>query len=92
MRRVVIVGLALVFLAALLVSEGQQAGKVYRLGFLGMAPGPDGRDTRLEIFRQGLRDLGYFEGRNIVLEVRYPEGKLERLPDLAAELARARTR
>ena len=51
-----------------------------------MTRGPDGRDTRLDMFRRGLRDLGYVEGRNITLEVRYAEGKPEVFPDLAADL------
>ena len=44
--------------------------------------------TSLEAFRQGLRDLGYVEGQNLVMESRYAEGSVERLPDLAAELVR----
>jgi ABC-type uncharacterized transport system substrate-binding protein len=77
-------------LAAPLAVEAQPAEKVYRLGYL--ASGwPDER-TRLllDSFRKALRDLGYLEGRNIVSEIRYAEGKVERLPDLAAELVRSK--
>jgi putative tryptophan/tyrosine transport system substrate-binding protein len=78
--------LALGLLAAPLAAEAQPAGKVYRLGYLSMVPPPD--DTRVDSFREALRDLGYLEGRNIVLEIRHAEGKPERLPDLAADLVR----
>jgi putative ABC transport system substrate-binding protein len=65
-------------------AEAQQAAKVPRIGYLSLnlASNPPTR----EAFRQGLRDLGYVEGRNVVIEYRDAEGKLERLPALAAEL------
>jgi len=71
-------------LAAPLVAEAQQAAKVTRIGYLShnLAASPHLR----EAFLQGLRDLGYVEGRNVVIEYRYAEGKPERLPALAAEL------
>src|SRR6266487_1625560 len=71
-------------LAVPLVGEAQQTAKVARIGFLALnlAPNPHLR----EAFLQGLRDLGYVEGRNVVIEYRDPEGKPERLPALAAEL------
>ena len=71
-------------LAAPLVAEAQQTAKVTRIGYLStnLAASPH----LLEAFRQGLRDLGYVEGRNLVIEYRDAEGKLERLPALAAEL------
>src|SRR2546425_12866256 len=77
---VLAVGLSLAPLAA----EAQQPGKVPRIGYLGLnrAAYPD----LVEAFLQGLRDLGYVEGRNIVIEYRDAEGKSERLPALAAEL------
>ncbi len=70
--------------AAPLAAEAQQAAKIPRIGFLAanLAANPHLR----EAFRQGLRDLGYVEGRNIVIEYRDAEGQLERLPALAAEL------
>ena len=67
--------------------EAQQAEKVFRIGVL-VAPSASYISYRLEAFRQRLRELGYVEGKNIVIEYRYAEGKLERLPDLAAELVR----
>ena len=86
-RSALIVTLALGILSAPLPADAQQAGKVYRIGFLGGAS-PSVAARPLEAFRQGLRDLGYVEGKNIVIEYRYAEGKFERLPDLAAELVR----
>ena len=77
--------IALVALGAVpLAAEAQQAAKVPRIGFLAgsLAGGPH----LPEAFRQGLRALGYVEGRNVVIEYRDAEGKLERLPALAAEL------
>jgi putative tryptophan/tyrosine transport system substrate-binding protein len=71
-------------LAAPLAAEAQEAIKVARIGFLAgnLAALPNLR----EAFLQGLRDLGYVEGRNVVIEYRDAKGKLERLPALAAEL------
>ena len=83
-RRAFISTLAGGLLAAPLAAEAQQAVKVPRIGYLA-ANLPTGRHL-LEAFRQGLRDLGYVEGRNLVIEYRDAEGKLERLPALAAEL------
>jgi len=78
------VTVALVALLNLAAAEGQPGGKVPRIGVLvtslTIAP------HMLEAFRQRLRDLGYVEGRNVMIEYRDAEGKLERLPDLAAEL------
>ena len=69
------------------VAEAQQPKKIPRIGFLG-AVSPSTISDRIEAFRQGLRELGYVEGKNIVVEYRWAEGKIERLPDLAAELVR----
>jgi len=66
-------------------AEAQQPKKVPRIAFLGGAS-PAPISYRIEAFRQGLRELGYVEGKNIFIEYRYAEGKLDRLPALAAEL------
>jgi len=83
-RREFIGTLAGGLLATPLAAEAQQAAKVARIGFLAanLSASPHLR----EAFLQGLRDLGYVEGRNVVIEYRSAEGKLERLPALAAEL------
>jgi putative tryptophan/tyrosine transport system substrate-binding protein len=70
-------------LAAPLATEAQQAGKVYRIGFLSNA---SSQSTLWFTLRAGLSDLGYLEGKNLVVEYRWAEGKVDRLPDLAAEL------
>jgi putative ABC transport system substrate-binding protein len=76
-------------LAAPLAADGQQAGKVYRIGVLLGGSRPDTLGVE-EAFRQGLRDLGYVEGRNISIEYRFAEGRLDRFPDLASELVRVK--
>src|ERR1044071_7042694 len=72
-------------LFALCSAEAQQPKTNARLGFLG-ATSPSVEAGRIEAFRDGLRELGYVEGKNTVIEWRWAEGKLERLPILAAEL------
>jgi len=72
-------------LAAPLASFAQQPAKIARIGFLSAASA-QGTETQLQAFRDGLRELGYVEGKNFQLEVRWGEGKLERLPALAAGL------
>jgi putative ABC transport system substrate-binding protein len=74
-------------LAAPLAAEAQQAGKVWRIGYLtsGFKEVP-GSNPGLAPFSQSLRELGYVEGRNAILEIRYAEGRTERFPALAAEL------
>jgi len=76
--------LATVLLSTAHPTEAQQSGKIPRIAFL-MASSP-GTDSRVEGFRQGLRELGYIEGKNIAIEWRYAEGKEDRVPKLAAEL------
>src|SRR5438067_10113612 len=70
--------------AAPLAADGQQAAKVARIGYL--ANNPATSPYLREAFLRGLRDLGYVEGRNLVIEYREAEGKADRLPALAAEL------
>src|SRR2546425_5629933 len=82
-----IVTLTLSLLAAPLAADAQQAGKVPRIGFLGVTS-PSDRPSHLDAFRQRLRELGWVEGQNIVIDYRYAEGRVDRLPDLAAELVR----
>ena len=71
------------------VAEAQPTAKVYRIGFLSLLPAETGA-APFRALSEGLRDLGYMEGRNIIFERRYADGRLERLPDLAAELVRLR--
>jgi putative tryptophan/tyrosine transport system substrate-binding protein len=79
--------LVMVLLAVAVVAKAQQPKKVPRIAYLS-GNFPSSIAARTEAFRQGLRELGYVEGKNIVIEYRYGEGKLERLPTLAAELVR----
>jgi putative tryptophan/tyrosine transport system substrate-binding protein len=76
-----------VLLLTISLLEAQQPGTVPRIGFLS-ATSPSTISARVEAFRQGLRELGYVEKKNIVVEYRYAEGKLERLGELASELVR----
>ena len=68
-------------------AQAQQATKIPRIGFLSTTS-PAVVSARVEAFQQGLRNLGYVEGKNIVVEWRSAEGKADRLPELAAELVR----
>jgi ABC-type uncharacterized transport system substrate-binding protein len=90
-----IVTLALGILAAPLPSDGQQPAKVYRIGYLGFNPDTTDRTPQdcprepgplQQAFREGLREHGYIEGQNLVIECRWTEGREERAPALAAEL------
>jgi putative tryptophan/tyrosine transport system substrate-binding protein len=85
---VLLVTLTLSFLVGPLAAEAQPGGKVYRVGLLTSGPASPASTRSLEAFRQGLRDLGYVEGQNIVLEPRWAEGSEARLRALAAELVR----
>ena len=69
--------------------RAQQQGKVWRVGFLAQRTRRESLDADMYgAFVRGMRELGYVEGRNLVIEWRYADGKVERLPELAAELTR----
>src|SRR5262249_44859517 len=82
-RRAFLGALSGSLLTAPLAAEAQQAGKVYRIGFLRAGPPPR---PWVEAFQQGLRARGYIDGRNVVVEHRSTEGSFDELSRLAAEL------
>ena len=84
-RRQVALALGLGAFAAPLASFAQQPAKVFRVGLLQLGSASSGAN-RLKALRAGLRDLGYVEGKNLVIDSRWGEGKYDRLPKLAAEL------
>lgn len=77
--------MAVALVAVGVIAEAQQAKKVPRIGYL-TSNDPARESTRSEAIRLALRDLGYLEGQNIATEYRYAEGKVDRAPELAAEL------
>src|SRR6266436_4169415 len=84
-KKTIVVFLVSLALASVHLAEAQQSNKVPRIGFLSLSF-PDALAARIEAFRQGLRELGYVEGKNIVIEWRSGEGKSERIRALSAEL------
>jgi putative ABC transport system substrate-binding protein len=84
-RRTFLAGTGAVLLAGPLVADGQQAGKVYRIGVLSSG-GPEQESSIWTDLRGQLREHGWIEGKNLVIDWRYAEAKFERLPDLADEL------
>ena len=77
----------LTFGAIPLAAEAQQAGKVYRIGYLS-TPTRASVENGLQAFLRALQELGWVEGQNLIIEYRWADGNVERLPDLAAELVR----
>ena len=86
-RREFVILLGGAAVACPLAARSQPSGKIYRIGFLG--PGSyAGRQRDIDALRMGLRRLGYEEGRNIVIEYRWAEGRYDRLLELTAELVK----
>jgi len=84
-RRKLVIALGANALAAPLGAFAQQSGKVARIGWLS-SDGPDSSSVRIKAFQQRLHELGHIEGKNIVFEFRFAQGKLDQHPTLAAEL------
>jgi len=83
--KILVYALPALILTAIHIAEAQQSIKIPRIGFL-VVPSRSFFADRMESFRQELHSLGYVEGKNILIEYRYAEGKLDRLPELAKEL------
>jgi putative ABC transport system substrate-binding protein len=86
-RRTFLAGTGAVVLAVPLPAEAQQAGKVYRIGYMSVVS-RQSAEPLMVIFLRALRDLGWIEGRNVLVEWRWADGKVERLSGFAAELAK----
>ena len=86
-RRTFIGGVAGGLIASPLAARAPQAARVYRIGILEVVPAAQNADN-LDALRKGLRDLGYVEGRNLIIEYRSADGRADRFPDLASELVR----
>jgi putative tryptophan/tyrosine transport system substrate-binding protein len=78
---------AVVLLAVAVIAEAQQPKNIVRIGYLSSG-NPPRESARFEAIQLALRERGHIEGQNIISDYRYAEGKLDRLPDLAAELVR----
>jgi putative tryptophan/tyrosine transport system substrate-binding protein len=86
-KKIFCLALAAMFMTLSFLADAQQPGKVYRVGYLSARLGID---SMAEGFRQGLRDRGYVEGQNLVIEWRFAKGRNDLFPELAAELVRLR--
>jgi putative ABC transport system substrate-binding protein len=87
-RKVFCVPLVAMLLALNSLAKAQQTTKIPRIGYVSGTGDANNPGPNIESFRQGLRDLSYVEGKNIVVEYRYAEGKNERLPGLVAEIVK----
>jgi hypothetical protein len=79
------IALSVLLLALSFTAQAQQTKNIPRIGYLGTRLGPGANE---EVFRDGLRSLGYIEGQTITIEWRYAQEKFDRLPELASELVR----
>ena len=84
-RRSFVGGVASALLIAPLAARAQQAAKVYRIGILEAIPAAQ-NTANLAALRKGLRELGYVEGRNLIIEYRSADGRAEQFPELASEM------
>ncbi len=84
-----VVAFGLTFTLCGVGAKAQGPAKIPRIGYLAASP-PTSSPARTEAFRQGLRELGYVEGKNILIDYRWADGKVDRLPNLASELARSK--
>src|SRR4030095_13357590 len=86
--KILVYALPALILTSIHFADAQQPKKVHRIGYLTADSRSAHADVRAEACREGRRELGYMEGRNIVIEWRQAEGKRDRLPALATELVR----
>ena len=87
-KKVIGVALSAMLFAFCFSSAAQQPGKIFRIGYFD-ASTASGSAVLLDAFRQELAKLGWVEGKNIIIEYRFAEHKLERLPELAADLVQS---
>jgi putative tryptophan/tyrosine transport system substrate-binding protein len=86
MNKIVSIALSALLFGLCFSAEAQQLAKMPRIGFLSGSGAPSNPPMSEKAFRQGLRDLGYVDGKNILFEFRYAEGKRDHIPGLVAEL------
>ena len=84
--KILVYALPVLILSTIHLAEAQQPNKIPRIGYLSGAGDPSNPGPNVEAFRRGLQELGYIEGKNILVEYRYIEGKRDRIPSLVAEL------
>src|SRR5215510_3278981 len=84
--KILVYALPVLLLATVHLAEAQQAGKIPRIGYLLPADEGNTPGLQIEALRQGLRDIGYIEGKNVLIEYRYAEGKPDRRVSLLNEL------